>query len=113
MSNKIEIWREEKSGKQKGRRITWEEDHYRISAPKLVKKTLPVLDADGKQKENKSGLLFDEKMVPVLDKDGNPVFEVLIESLVTDSFLQFHREEYETFIKENGERKDERYISRF
>lgn len=113
MTDKVEIWREQKSGKRRGRRVTWDEDSYRISRPKIVKKTVPILDESGKQKESKDGLIFDERVVPVLDKDGSQVFDVLVESLVTDSFLQFHRAEYDAFIKENGDRKDERYIPLF
>jgi hypothetical protein len=113
MTDKVEIWREKKSGKRRGRLVRWDEDHYRISRPKLVQKTVPILDESGKQKADKNGLIFDDRMVPVLNEDGSQVFDVLVESLVTDSFLQFHRAEYDAFIKENGDRKDERYIPRF
>jgi len=81
----IEIWREQKRGKIRGRSVSWEEDCYRVSKPK---------EAKGKK---------------VYLPSGEQAREVIVESVITQDFKLLHKEEYDAFIKENGERKDERY----
>ena len=124
MSKKVEIWREQKVGKRRGRTVKWDEDLYKVLVPRMKKETVPKLDSKGEQIEEilgvrygadgeiahkETGLVFEDLMVPVLDEKGEQVFDVLYEGIVTDSFIQHNAEAYKTFIEENGERKDERY----
>jgi hypothetical protein len=86
---KVEIWREEKVGKIRGRTVSWDEDRYRAYRLKT--------DSKGKV------LLRDD------DDPTSQLWELTVEDIVTDSFKTQHKDDYEAFIEENGEPKDERY----
>jgi hypothetical protein len=112
MDRKVEIWRIARAGKIRGSKVFWDEDWYRVSKPHYVKKLFPRLDKNGVQVRDRwNGLVVDERDVVETDSSGKEIYDVLVESLVNDSFIQHNKEAYAEFINEHGERRDDRYKS--